>query len=275
MDDKLNIPDDENVIDESELKETQEVADKGNFTDDENIIDESELEELKVEGNDEEEVVDDEELLNLDLFPEDTKSLSTGRVPTPVPLEVDTSMTPMEEPLSSDTIAMQRPAKTLHEPVIEEAPEPKKLKIFCYKCDQKLDLTNMESFSELDCPSCSAKIIVPKWFDNYLLEEIAGVGGMAKVYRGLDLALDREIAVKILNTDNSTGDDQGKLFLHEARTAATLNHFALLPIYTCGQFEDQPYFVMQYMGGGSLEQEILNLDKGRFYSSKQSYSLDD
>jgi serine/threonine protein kinase/DNA-directed RNA polymerase subunit RPC12/RpoP len=140
--------------------------------------------------------------------------------------------------------------------------EEKRLKIFCYKCGQKLDLTEMEPFSKIECPSCSSEIIVPRWFDNYLLEEACGEGGMAKVYRGLDLALDREIAIKILNADIAGEAERGKLFLHEARTAATLNHYALLPIYTCGQFENQPYIVMQFMAGGSLDKELIELKDG-------------
>ena len=116
----------------------------------------------------------------------------------------------------------------------------------------------MEPFSEIDCPSCGAPIIVPRWFDAYLLEEMCGVGGMASVYRGLDLALDREVAIKILNLEVADDEERAKLFLHEARTAATLNHYAILPIYTCGEYEGQPYIVMQFMAGGSLDVEIEN-----------------
>ena len=184
---------------------------------------------------------------------------AAGKIPRPTPRDIDLSLTPMDEPLTSDTISMKRPLPE-HEGVKLE-PE-RRLKIFCYKCTQKLDLTDMEPFSKVECPSCHSEIIVPRWFDNYLLEEECGEGGMAKVYRGLDLALDREIAIKILNADIASEADKSKLFLHEARTAATLNHYALLPIYTCGQSGNQPYFVMQYMGGGSLDKEINNLKPG-------------
>ncbi len=185
--------------------------------------------------------------------------LGSGKIPRPAPRDVDMSLTPMDDPLSSDTISMKRPVPEKERVCLE--PE-RRLKIFCYKCAQKLDLTDMEPFSKISCPSCHSEIIVPRWFDNYLLEEECGEGGMAKVYRGLDLALDREIAIKILNVDIASEADKSKLFLHEARTSATLNHYALLPIYTCGQFEDQPYIVMQYMSGGSLDKEIMSLSGG-------------
>lgn len=199
-----------------------------------------------------------EETADVNLTPESGK-IQTGRIPKPAPLDVDTSITPMDEPLSSDTIAMKRPIPKKEGVKFQEE---KRLKIFCYNCEQKLDLTDMVPFSKIECPSCSSQIIVPRWFDNYLLEEECGEGGMAKVYRGLDLALDREIAIKILNDDIADDAERGKLFLHEARTAATLNHYALLPIYTCGQFEGQPYIVMQFMAGGSLDKELDELTHG-------------
>ena len=134
-----------------------------------------------------------------------------------------------------------------------EAGEPKVLKISCHSCGQKLDLTNFPSFSRVACPECGTELIVPKWFDNYMLEEAGGEGGMATVYRALDLALDREVAIKVLNSDLGSQQEVSELFLHEARTAATINHHAVVPIYTCGIFEGQTYIVMQFMSGGSLE----------------------
>ncbi|MEM4248256.1 MAG: serine/threonine-protein kinase, partial [Candidatus Nanoarchaeia archaeon] len=138
----------------------------------------------------------------------------------------------------------------------ESETEGKRLKIACFKCGQKLDLTEMEAFSKVNCPSCSTELIVPKWFDNYLLEEPGGEGGMATVYRALDLTLDREVAIKILNPSIASESERTKLFLHEARTSATLNHFAIIPIYTCGEYQGQPYIVMQYMNGGSLDKKL-------------------
>ena len=140
--------------------------------------------------------------------------------------------------------------------VIMEAGAKKLLKISCHKCLQKLDVTFLEAFSRFNCPSCEVELIVPRWFDNYLLEEPGGIGGMATVYRALDLALDREVAIKVLNPAVATQSERSELFLHEARTAATINHYAVIPIYTCGVFEGQAYIVMQYMGGGSLEAKL-------------------
>lgn len=130
------------------------------------------------------------------------------------------------------------------------------IKIPCPGCGQRLDVSTLKPFSHFECPICGHDIVVPKWFDNYLLEAAEGMGGMATVYKGRDLTLDREVAVKILSPTVARDAERCELFLNEARTAATINHPAVIPIYTCGIFENQPYIVMQLMKNGSLEEMV-------------------
>ena len=139
---------------------------------------------------------------------------------------------------------------------------PRRIKIACPGCGQKLDVSEMPSFSHVNCPVCSFDLIVPKWFNNYLLESPEGKGGMAIVYRALDIALDREVAIKIFNRDLAAQGVSPDLFLHEARIAATINHPAVVPIYSCGKWNSSTYIVMQYMGKGTLESR-LHKTKGR------------
>ncbi|MEI8247569.1 MAG: protein kinase [Lentisphaerota bacterium] len=151
-------------------------------------------------------------------------------------------------------------------PAAHDSLPPGALKVSCHSCLQKLDVSDLEPFSHFACPSCGADMIAPKWFGNYLLEEQCGQGGMANVYRALDLTLDREVAIKVLKDEISMMEHSANLFLHEARIAAALNHYGIIPIYSCGEFEKQPFFVMQYMGNGSLEyhirlQQEIPLDK--------------
>jgi len=133
--------------------------------------------------------------------------------------------------------------------------QKRKVKIACPSCGQKLDVTDMPPFSTVNCPACSFELIVPTWFSNYLLEAPEGTGGMAIVYRALDITLDREVAIKVLNRNLDSKVSPG-LFLHEARIAATINHPAVVPIYSCGEWDGSTYIVMQYMGGGTLEQRL-------------------
>ena len=133
---------------------------------------------------------------------------------------------------------------------------PRRIKIACPGCGQKLDMTDLIPFSRINCPACSFELIVPKWFSNYLLESPEGKGGMAVVYRALDLALDREVAIKVFDPELASKGVSPDLFLHEARIAATVNHPAVVPIYSCGECEGSAYIVMEYMSGGTLEQRL-------------------
>ncbi|MBO7146487.1 MAG: serine/threonine protein kinase [Lentisphaeria bacterium] len=130
------------------------------------------------------------------------------------------------------------------------------IKIFCHKCQQKLDVTGIEPFSKIECPVCNEMLIIPKWFGQYLLEEPCGIGGMSNVYRALDVTLDREVAIKILNEEILPESERSNIFLNEARTTATINHYSVIPIYTCGIYEKQTYIVMQFMRGGTLETKL-------------------
>jgi serine/threonine protein kinase len=133
---------------------------------------------------------------------------------------------------------------------------PRRIKIACPGCGQKLDVSEMPPFSRVNCPACNFELIVPKWFNNYLLEAPEGKGGMAVVYRALDIALDREVAIKIFDRELASKGVSPGLFLHEARIAATINHPAVVPIYSCGEWDGSAYIVMQYMGGGTLESRL-------------------
>ncbi len=172
------------------------------------------------------------------------------------PEMVETSDLPNDDTLKEAYAAMRTREPAADQVLVAAAAENESstpMKIACHSCGQKLDLSTMPAFAKVACPVCGTELIVPKWFDNYLLEETCGVGGMATVYRALDVALDREVAIKVLNDDLSGQQERSEMFLQEARTAATINHYAVIPIYTCGIFEDQTYIVMQYMSGGSLE----------------------
>ncbi len=132
------------------------------------------------------------------------------------------------------------------------------LKIACYRCGQRLDLSDLEPFSKVECPNCAAEITVPRWFDSsYLLEDICGSGLIWTTYRALDVTLDREVAIKVLNSDfavKAPGLDE--IFLEKGRMMARLNHPAIIGIYHCGEFEDQSYLVMQYMPNGSMREAM-------------------
>ncbi len=83
-----------------------------------------------------------------------------------------------------------------------------------------------------------------------------GRGGMATVYRALDPRVGRTVALKVLPRELLHDPQFLSRFQREMRTIAALEHPAIVPIYDVGEEDGQPYFVMRYMDGGSLEDRL-------------------
>lgn len=93
----------------------------------------------------------------------------------------------------------------------------------------------------------------------YLVEELVGGGGMAWVFRGRDLRLDREVAIKILRPQFARQESFRKRFLEEARLAARLNHPNLVTIFDVGEEQDLVFMVMEFVSGENLERALRQL----------------
>ncbi|HEY8105778.1 MAG TPA: serine/threonine-protein kinase, partial [Gemmatimonadales bacterium] len=85
-----------------------------------------------------------------------------------------------------------------------------------------------------------------------------GRGGMATVYLAHDIALDRKVAIKVMSPVLSLGDGVER-FRREAKTAASLSHPNIIPIYAVRHSERLLYFVMKYVEGRSLDSIIREL----------------
>jgi predicted ATPase/predicted Ser/Thr protein kinase len=88
--------------------------------------------------------------------------------------------------------------------------------------------------------------------DRYELHEQLGEGAMGVIYRGHDTLLDRPVAVKVLSETGLGIDDRVRL-LHEAQSAARLNHPNIVSIYDAGEVDDSPFIVMELVDGKPLE----------------------
>lgn len=91
--------------------------------------------------------------------------------------------------------------------------------------------------------------------DRYQLELKLGEGGMGSVYRALDLATNRDVAVKILRRDLAESKHARRRFAREARAAGMLNHPGIVRVM---DFVDdaRPYLVMDLINGVSLRRYI-------------------
>src|SRR5688572_11685251 len=87
---------------------------------------------------------------------------------------------------------------------------------------------------------------------SYELVELIGRGGMAVVYRALQPALRRHVAIKVLPAYFVHEEDFLARFQKEAELVAHLEHPNILPIYDFGQEGTVPYIVMPLVSGGTF-----------------------
>ncbi|GAC1439343.1 MAG: Stk1 family PASTA domain-containing Ser/Thr kinase [Mycobacteriales bacterium] len=86
----------------------------------------------------------------------------------------------------------------------------------------------------------------------YSLGETIGVGGMAEVFRGTDVRLGRDVAVKVLRADLARDPAFQGRFRREAQSAASLNAPCIVSVYDTGEDNGVPYIVMEYVEGRTL-----------------------
>ena len=83
-----------------------------------------------------------------------------------------------------------------------------------------------------------------------------GRGGMASVYLAHDIALDRKVAIKVMSPELRERPDMVERFMLEARTAASLSHPNIIPIYAVKLTDSLMYFAMKFVEGRPLDDAI-------------------
>ncbi|SHE37586.1 Serine/threonine protein kinase [Seinonella peptonophila] len=90
----------------------------------------------------------------------------------------------------------------------------------------------------------------------YEIIHFIGGGGMASVYQAYDHALDRWVAIKVMNESLRHQDEFIKRFIREAKAAGRLSHPNVVNVYDIGQEESIYYMVMEYVEGGTLAEYL-------------------
>ncbi len=97
--------------------------------------------------------------------------------------------------------------------------------------------------------------LVGRQIGRYRILEQLGQGGMSVVYKGLDTALDREVAVKVLHPHLAGREESRKRLAREAKAVARLHHPNILEVFDFASLDDQDaYIVTEYIRGKTLRQ---------------------
>ena len=93
--------------------------------------------------------------------------------------------------------------------------------------------------------------------ERYQLTSELGQGGMGTVYLAHDSVLDRDVALKLL-TAVKLGTESRSRLLTEARTVANLSHTNIVTVFDAGEVDEQPYVVMEYIQGKTLNESAID-----------------
>ncbi|MCU0638773.1 MAG: serine/threonine protein kinase [Candidatus Krumholzibacteria bacterium] len=85
-----------------------------------------------------------------------------------------------------------------------------------------------------------------------------GHGGMATVYKARHKLLHNHVAIKVLFSQFTHDGEFLKRFINGARSAASLKHENIIPVYDVGDEKGNYYIVMEYLEGETLEDRVRN-----------------
>lgn len=100
------------------------------------------------------------------------------------------------------------------------------------------------------------KYIGKKLDGRYEITELIGVGGMAEVYKGVDVIDNKSVAIKILKKEYAENEEFLRRFRNESKAIAVLSHPNIVKIYDVGFSDKLQYIVMEYIDGITLKEYI-------------------
>ncbi|MEM8733636.1 MAG: serine/threonine-protein kinase [Planctomycetota bacterium] len=122
-----------------------------------------------------------------------------------------------------------------------------------------------------------ASMLEQKQLDHFRVERMIGGGGMGAVFRGVDMRLDRTVAIKVIPA--SKGDPETlRRFRLEAQAAAKLDHPNIARVYYVGEAEQWNYIVFEFVDGINVRDLVamhgpLGIDDAVYYTRQVAEAL--
>src|ERR1700722_14029163 len=105
-------------------------------------------------------------------------------------------------------------------------------------------------------PPMSATVQVPQQFGRYHIVKLLGSGAMGSVYLARDTQLERDVALKVPQFAEGKEPEILARFYQEARSAATIHHPHVCPVFDVGEIDGIPYLTMAFIEGKPLEEWV-------------------
>ena len=100
------------------------------------------------------------------------------------------------------------------------------------------------------------KFIGKRLDGRYEIKEIIGVGGMANVYKAVDVTDNKVVAVKILREEYMANEEFSRMFKNESKAIAVLSHPNIVKVYDVIFTDKFQSIVMEYIDGITLKEYI-------------------
>ncbi len=95
-------------------------------------------------------------------------------------------------------------------------------------------------------------ILIGQQLANFRVERLLGQGGMATIYYGQDVKLQRPVAIKVIDKRYKNDPAHAQRFVNEARMMAKWRHENIIQIYYADDAQGFSYYVMEYVDGQDL-----------------------
>jgi serine/threonine protein kinase len=99
---------------------------------------------------------------------------------------------------------------------------------------------------------------IPSKIGKYDVLGVIGRGGMGVVYKAIDTRLDRVVAIKMIIGDFAGHPDMLARFFREAQSLGSLQHPNIVTVFDLGDYDGNPYLVMEYLEGEGLDVAMSN-----------------
>ena len=96
---------------------------------------------------------------------------------------------------------------------------------------------------------------------SYRIEQLIGRGGMAAVYRAIDVRLDRLVALKVLAPELGRDEKFRQRFIRESRSGAAVDHPNVIPVFEAGEADGILFIAMRYVTGQDVRALIERVRK--------------
>lgn len=87
----------------------------------------------------------------------------------------------------------------------------------------------------------------------YRIEKVIGLGGMAVVFKAIDIRTEKYVAIKLLREDMAQDEESVKRFINESKAVSMLSHPNIVKIFAVSVRENLKYIVMEYVEGITLK----------------------